>query len=170
MVDYSGIFPIAEYYKKVVVPLGKRFQTYKKDKFVCCLHDDTDPSFGIIQTKDNGEIFHCFGCNAWGNVVDLHKRVSLKYFNKSIDSDRALVELCSIFNIDIKEVPREEEDFDISSVSDRYVRRQLAMRNANTRFDIGDFQRGIVDGKISDKGIPYYNTLLVRMINEYKDS
>lgn len=167
-IDYSKFFPIAEYYEKVVMSIDKRFRIRRKDKFVCCLHDDTDPSLGIIHSKDKGEIFHCFGCNAWGTVIDLHKRVSLKYFNKYIDDERAKVELCNIFGVDISSLPSEVVDIDISSVADKDIRKQLAMAEAMKRFNISDFQNKIIEGKLKNKGIPYYNTLLVTMLNEFK--
>ena len=165
-VDYGEYFPIAEYYKKVVVPLDKRFRNIRKDKFVCCLHDDTDPSLGIIHSKDKGEIFHCFGCNAWGNVVDLHKRVSLKYFNKYIDEDRAVKELSDIFGINYKDLPSTEDA--LVNDEDKDIRKQLAMREAMNSFDSAYFQQKIIEGKLEGKSIPYFNTLLVRMIDSEK--
>lgn len=165
-IDYGEFFPIVDYYEKVVMPIDKRFLKRSKDKFVCCLHDDTDPSLGIIHSKDKGEIFHCFGCNAWGTVVDLHKRVSLRYFNKHIDEDRAILELCEIFGVNLSDLPNSSNE----NIEDNDIRKQLAMKNAMNTFDIAHFQHKLVEGKIEGKSIPYFNTLLVRMIDEYKKS
>ena len=166
MVDYGEYFPLSEYYERVVVPLSSRFTKNKKGMYVCCLHEDTDPSLGIIQSKGKGEIFHCFGCNAWGTVVDLHKKVSLKYFNKHIDDDRAIKELCKLFGVDESKVLG--TGINAESVEDKYIRRQLALAESMNRFDLGHFQRKIIEGKLEGRGIPYYNTLMVRMIDEYK--
>lgn len=166
-IDFGDYFPIEEYYDKVVKPIDKRFNTSKNGKFICCLHDDKDPSLGIIHNKSKGEVFHCFGCNAWGTVVDLHKRVSLKYFRKSIDDNMAIRELCDLFGVDYKSLQLEETpSFD--SVADKDIRKELAMREALNRFGIDDFREGIIQGKIEGRGIPYFNSLLVMMINEMK--
>lgn len=166
-VNYSEYFPLREYYEKVVMPINKRFRVTKGDKFICCLHDDTDPSMGIIHSKKKGEIYHCFGCNSFGTVVDLHKRVSLKYFNKMLDDDSAKRDLCRIFDIDYKTLPR-EDDYTIENIGDKDVRKELAMREALNKFDISDFRDRFIEGKIEGKGVPYFNSLMVRMINEVK--
>lgn len=165
VVDYGEFFPINEYYEKVVMPLNKRFKLVKKDKYVCCLHNDTDPSLGIIHSKSKGEMFHCFGCNAWGTVIDLHKKVSLKYFHKNLDDEQAKRELCSIFGVAYKDLPS-EQDLDLSKVGDKDVRKELAMREALDRYDISDFRSNIIAGKLEGKGVAYFNTLVIRMIDE----
>jgi len=165
-VDYSKYFPMREYYEKVVLPLDKRFKPQKRGMYICCIHDDTDPSLGVINTK-KGEVYHCFGCNAWGNILDLHKRVSLKYFNKRLDDVLCKRELCNIFNIDYNSLPR-EDDYNIEDVKDKNIRKELAMRDALSRFDISDFRNGFIEGKMEGKGVGYFNTLLIRMINEVK--
>lgn len=166
-IDYSKYFPIRDYYEKVVMPINKKFRVTKGDKFICCLHDDTDPSMGIIKSKKKGEIFHCFGCNSWGTVIDLHKRVSLKYFNKRLDDDLAKRELCEIFNIRYEALPK-EDDYKFENIQDKSVRKQYAMAEALNRFDIADFKNDFIEGKIEGKNIPYFNTLMIRMISELK--
>lgn len=163
-IDYGKWFPIEEYYEKVVIPLDSRFKKRKKGMFVCCFHDDTDPSLGIIYSKDKGEIYHCFGCNAWGNIIDMHKKVSRKYFRKSIGDERAIKELCEIFNVDPSELPKVTN---VEDITDKEVRKQLAIAEAMNHIDVGYFQNKIIEGKMENKGIPYYNTLLIRMIDEY---
>ena len=164
-IDYGKYFPISEYYEKVVMPINKRFKLVKKEKFVCCLHSDTDPSLGIVHSKTKGEMYHCFGCNAWGNVIDLHKKVSLKYFKKNIDDEQAKRELCSIFGVSYKDLPS-EVGYDLSKVGNKDVRRELAMREAMDRYNIADFKSDIIRGKIEGKSVSYYNSLVIRMIDE----
>lgn len=168
-VDYGKYFPISDYYEKVLMPLNSKFRVRKNDKFVCCLHDDNDPSLGVIYSKNKGERFHCFGCNAWGNVITLHKRVSLKYFGKNIDDDLARKELCDLFGVDLMKLPSEDDINGFEGIEDKDIRKELAVKNALNRFDIYDFKDKIVEGKINGKGIAYFNTLLVMMINESKD-
>ena len=161
-INYSVFFPLKEYYEKVVMPIDKKFRVTKADKFICCLHDDKDPSMGIIKSKKKGEIFHCFGCNSWGTVIDLHRKVSLKYFNKRLDDEAVKRELCAIFGVDYGLLPKEE--YSLENSKDKEIRKELAMRDALSRFDIHDFRSKFIEGKMENKGIGYYNTLLVNMI------
>ena len=162
-IDYSKYFPIREYYIRVVMPIDKRFRVTKGGKFICCLHNDTDPSMGIIYSKKKGEIFHCFGCNSYGTVIDLHKKVSLKYFNKRLDDNGAIRSLCEIFGVDYKSLPKEDE-YSINSEKDRYIKKELAIKESLSKFDISDFRYKFIEGKMEGKGIPYFNSLLVTMI------
>lgn len=163
-VDYSKYFPMREYYEKVVMPLNTKFKKSKGDKLVCCLHEDTDPSLGIISSKKKGELFHCFGCNSWGDILVLHKRVSLKYFSKSIDDELCKRELCKIFGVDYNSLPK--EDYVIDNVRDKDIRKELALREALDKFDISDFRSSFIRGKIEGKGVDYFNTLLITMVSE----
>lgn len=165
-IDYSKYFPIKDYYEKVVMPLDKKFRKTKGDKFVCCLHDDTDPSLGIISSKKKGELFHCFGCNSWGDIIVFHKRVSLKYFGKSLDDELCKRELCELFGVDYNSLPK--EDYVIENIRDKNIRKELAMREALDKFDISDFRNSFIEGKMENKGVDYFNTLLIRMVSEVK--
>lgn len=163
-IDYSVYFPLSDYYEKVLIPVNSKFKVVKGDKRICCVHDDNDPSLGAIKKKGY-EIYHCFGCNFWGNIIDLHKRVSYKYFKKVLTDDEAKRDLCRIFNVNYNTLPKEEVD-DLNSIADKDIRKEVAMRRAMEKFDIGDFDRGIIEGKIEGRGIAYFNTLLVRVIAE----
>ncbi|MGV3076353.1 CHC2 zinc finger domain-containing protein [Clostridium baratii] len=165
-IDYSRFFPIKDYYEKVVMPLDKKFRHTRKGKFVCCLHDDTDPSLGIIKSKKKGEIYHCFGCNSWGDIINFHKRVSLKYFGRRLDDELCKRELCNIFGIDYAILPKEE--YVIENVRDKDIRKELAMRDALGKYNIADFREDIITGKMEGKGIGFFNTILIKMVAEVK--
>ena len=166
-INYSEYFPIRAYYEKVVMPLSKKFRVTKGDKFICCLHDDTDPSMGIIHSKNKGEIFHCFGCNSYGTVIDLHKRVSLKYFNKRLDTELAKRELCGVFGIPYDSLPK-EEDYKISNVGDKDVRKAIAFNDSLKKYTVSDFKSDFISGKMEDKGVSYFNSLLIRTLDRVK--
>lgn len=163
---YKDYFPILDYYKKIVVPINSKRFWVKSDKMmVCPLHDDVNPSMGIIIGKDGDEIYHCFGCNKWGNVVDLHKKVSRKFFKKYYSDEDALKDLCKIFN-----VPFEKVNIEINNiVEDEDVRRELALNKAIDKFDISDFREKFIEGKLQKKSIGYFNTLTMMMINALKE-
>lgn len=167
-IKYSDYFPIKDYYEKVVMPLDKKFRHTRKDKFICCLHEDTDPSLGIVHSKSKGEIFHCFGCNSWGTIIDLHKRVSLKYFGRRLDDELCKRELCNIFGINYNTLPK--EDYCIDSCRDKDVRKELALRDSYNKFTISDFKDGIIEGKMEGKGIGFFNTLLIQMLDSFKNN
>lgn len=167
IMDYSSYFPLGEYYRRVVFPLGSRFRVSKRGMYVCCLHDDHDPSLGILRSKKGGEVFHCFGCNAWGNVIDLHKKVSLKYFGRVLDDELCRRELCSIFGIEYSSLPALGVSSSVDN-TDRSIRREMALRESLDRYSVADFRADIIAGKVGGRGIDYFNSSLVRLIDSFK--
>ncbi len=162
--NYKKYFPVEEYYRRVVIPLNpNRFHYGSGDKMVCPLHDDHDPSLGVIETK-SGEVCHCFGCGAWCDVVDLHMRVSKIYKKKYLDRDEARKDLCNIFHVKLEELP-EEGDSDGKATDER--REDLIVENMS-KFDISDFRYRVLDGKLKKKKIGYFNALMMSMIWESK--
>lgn len=160
--------PIVEYYKKVVVPVNPKRYWVKNDKMmVCPLHDDVNPSMGVIRSKDGKESYHCFGCNAWGSVVDLHRRVSKRLYNRYLSEDDAIKDLCRLFGLDYGEVSSSNNQADMF---DEDIKKDTAMQEAMDNFDISDFRNMILQGKVEKKGVAYYNTLVMIMINQIKNS
>ena len=160
--NYSSYFSMIDYYKKVVVPVNKLRYWVKSDKMmVCPLHDDINPSMGIITDKDGNELFHCFGCNRWGNIVKLHKEVSKRLFKRYLSEEESLKDLCRIFNISYNDVFTETIE-----VVDDGIRSELALRDALDKFDISDYRIMFIKGKVQKKSVAYFNTLTMMMINE----
>lgn len=163
--NYNKYFPIDEYYKKIVVPINpNRYRTKSDKMFVCPVHNDHDPSLGIIRSKD-GDICHCFGCNFWGNVVELHQRVSKRHFKKYLSEEEAVRDLCKIFKVDFEELPKE----DLNSNINRGTRQELELEKSMERFDIGDFQRLLYEGKKKKKSIGYFNAVIMTMVDSCKE-
>lgn len=164
---YKDYFPIVEYYRRVVIPVNPKRYWVKSDKMmVCPLHDDINPSMGIMLDTEGNELYHCFGCNRWGNVVDLHKKVSRQLFRKYLSDEESLKDLCRIFSVPYDEVslPTKSESEDVD------VRRDIAIREAMGKFDISDFRRMMTEGKVKKKRVAYFNTLTMIMVNEIKQS
>jgi hypothetical protein len=44
----------------------------KNNKCLCPFHADKDPSLGL---DDKRNIFHCFGCNAKGDIIEFKRRM-----------------------------------------------------------------------------------------------
>lgn len=161
--DYGKYFPIVDYYSRVVMPLNSKFKingTGSKSHMICPLHNDTDPSLGIVSSS-KGELFHCFGCNSWGNVIDLHRKISKKYLNKYLTEIEATRDLCRLFDVDYKSLPKETESTSVQELSD-----DDAISKSLYEFSYSDFSDGILVGKGAGKGIGYFNTLLARMLHE----
>lgn len=95
---------IEQYYNEYIVPLDtKRFRAFNNGSTsICPLHDDTDPSFGVINDrhKKGVKIFHCFGCGRTGSVIDLHRSIQMIYHNNDLDQKEAMIDLCRLYNID----------------------------------------------------------------------
>lgn len=163
-VNYSKYFPVEDYYEKVVIPINPRRFRVVGDKMICPLHDDHDPSLGVIRKKDGNELCHCFGCNYWGNVVRLHQSIRKKYFNKYITPVDSLKELCSMFNVDYNKLPLD----DTSLIEDRDTRQEQELMKSMDSFDIGDFKYLVQEGKRANKGIGYFNALLMTMVSVVK--
>lgn len=165
--NYGDYFPIVEYYKRVVMPIDTQHYFLKGDKMmVCPLHDDVNPSMGIICSKEGKELYHCFGCNSWGDVVDLHQKVTKRLRRRYISKEVALKELCDIFGVDHKLVSKAEEE----SKADVEIRVSEEMLRRIDTFDFADFRNMITDGKLKRKGIPYFNTLMLMMVDTLKGS
>ena len=163
--NYSKYFPVREYYRKYIIPINPNRYRDTSDKMVCPVHDDHDPSLGIIHSKKDGEICHCFGCNFWGNIVELHQRVNRRLFKKYLSEEEAIKDLCRIFKIDYNTLPKEVSTKDL----EKGLRQEIALNEALEGFDIGDFKQMIIEGKRNKKGITYFNTLMMIAINELKE-
>lgn len=166
MANYSKYFPILEYYRLFVQPLNYKRYKIKNDKMmVCPLHNDHDPSMGIMENKNRGEIYHCFGCGSWGDVVDLHIGVMKRLKGIYMSREEALKDLCRIFSIDYSSIPKETDN----SSEDKEILQEIALVEAMDRFDVSDYRNLFLEGKKKRKGIAYFNTLTMIMINELKE-
>lgn len=162
--NYSKYFPIEEYYQKVVTPIDRKYRFGSSGKLLCPVHDDKNPSMGIIREKDGKEIVHCFGCGFWGDVVQLHQRVCSRLLKKYLSADEAIRDLCSIFGVDYSIIPKETDGVS----QDKDIRVEVGIQKAQEKFDISDFTYMFREGKLQKKGVPYFNTLLMTMVSEVK--
>lgn len=163
--NYNKFFPIEEYYSKVVIPINPQRYKIKSEKaFVCPVHNDHDPSLGLIHSK-NGDICHCFGCNFWGDVVQLHQRVCKRHFKKYLSEEEAVQDLCRLFSVNYDDIPKEG----LENIKDKGARQEVALNEAIENFDIGDFQRLIYEGKVQKRPIGYFNAVVMTMVDSCKE-
>ena len=164
--DYSKFFPILEYYRRVVEPMNPRRYKMKGEKMmVCPLHNDHDPSMGIMLNKKRGEIFHCFGCGRWGDVVELNVGVRQRLQGIYMTYDESLRDLCRVFDVDYDSLPKP----DINTDASKEIMQEIALTEAMERFDVSDYRELYLEGKRKKKSIAYFNTLTMIMVNEVKE-
>lgn len=115
--DVSGNFVcnMSDYYERFVKPLGVKFRNgylALGREAICPLHDDHDPSLGVIKSKKikGVLIYHCFGCGSSGTVIRFHQRVELLYHNRKLSVDDACRELCQMFDIPIPNMEELADD------------------------------------------------------------
>lgn len=164
--DYSKYFSVIDYYERFVIPLNPSRYKVKSDKMmVCPCHNDHDPSLGIVHTKD-GELVHCFGCNFWGDIVKLHQRVNKRLLKKYLSEEEALKDLCRVMGVDYNKLPKESPEGEAVGSENADLRQELELEKALDRFDLQDFKHMILEGKRNKKGVAYFNTLMMIMVNE----
>lgn len=69
-------------------------------KDCCPLHGEDTPSFFYIPDR---KMFHCFGCEAKGSVVDLHYQLELKK-NPNYKKSRAVLDLAKMYEVEIPNI------------------------------------------------------------------
>jgi len=172
--DGSHLITISEYYIKKVSPLASKFRISVPDlgskKGVCPLHEDVGPSFGVLNGRDGRERFNCFGCQSFGHVVDLHKRIAFDYERRKLTAAEAAYELLTIFNIDKEIVEKSVRklgdllETDNTSVEER--RRKQARELVWEKYTAEDFRKDIVNGQLAGKSAAYFNSALHRITDE----
>ncbi len=164
MADYSSYFPILEYYRLFVQPMNpSRYKIKNEKMMVCPLHNDHDPSMGIMESKSRGEVYHCFGCGSWGDVVDLHIGVMKRLKGIYMSYDEALRDLCRLFSVNYEDISKSSE-----KEEDSQILQEIALEEAMERFDVSDYRELFLEGKRKKKSIAYFNTLTMIMVNELK--
>lgn len=109
---------IPDYYDRYIRPLDKRFKDYslKGSKLViCCFHDDTDPSLGLIRHRflTDVKVYHCFGCGSSGTVIRMHQIIQEMYHNVRLTEEEACRDLSRLFNIPLDQFNvRAEDDYE----------------------------------------------------------
>lgn len=159
---------IAEYYDKYIKPLDKRFEDSSlvlNRTAICPLHDDTDPSLGLInhRHKKGVRIYHCFGCGLSGTIVRLHQLVEFKFNKRNLTDKESAEDLCRLLGIDLSKV----ELADDSRTESSYVKKLRAVKNFTEVYSIRDYERDLLSARKSsnlDEMIRRVNSANVKMI------
>ena len=97
LLEYFNTYVVGEItignHRQVVKPIQKGGST------ICPLHAETDASFKVFQ-KNGLTLFHCFGCNVGGSVVDLYRRIEGQKKGVSMSKDDAARSLLSLYGFE----------------------------------------------------------------------
>lgn len=131
------VISVEAYYDRYVKILDKKFENgslYVNKTVLCCFksHGDTDPSFGIMNHRSykGVKLYHCFGCNATGDVIRLHQRIQKDYYNRGLTDTEACRELCKMFGVAIPTVTNLEQEYERSY--DRNMKKVLSSMHVYT--------------------------------------
>lgn len=123
-----------------IIDYASSFMTIKKNGknyMACCpFHNEKTPSFSIDRDK---QLFHCFGCGASGNFVQLVMRL------EGLDYKDALQQLAERVNIKIPETGKRESDAVTRKKDSILEMNKIAARffyDALTNFETGKDARG----------------------------
>lgn len=165
---------IPDYYERYVKPLEKRFFEYNfygSKTVICCFHNDTDPSLGLINHRflSDVKIYHCFGCGTSGTVIRMHQVVQETYFKRVLTTDEACKELASLFNISL-------DDFDDIAEDDyegKYVSMLKRINKLQSTYTSTEFSRDLLDLRKNqslseDDKLRLVNVEIVKMVATQK--
>lgn len=134
---------VVDYYNEYVRGLSGKFrerELTENNTVICPLHDDHDPSLGVLNPGKGNEKFHCFGCGKTGDLVDLHKRVEKIWKHRDISREEARKELESLFGVDVGCEGGGGNNENVSALNAKIDR-------ASKEYGFGDFQRGLAVAK-----------------------
>ena len=116
---------------------------------ICPLHAETDASFKVFK-KNDLVLFHCFGCDCGGTVVDLFRRIEIQKRGITYSKDDAAKNLLRLygFDVDIEEVVKEVDP--LKEALEKV--RGFSDGNINKTFNIGVFKRE--NNRINEMVVP----------------
>lgn len=180
-------YTIKEFYEKYLLDMevldsdiGKKIKKYSngfndKDMAICPLHNDHDPSFGLIKSKKYKGVLvgHCFGC---GRVVDVI-RLNQQLINKGLihreyySGNQVVTYLESAkFLAEEKNLSLDDTEAESLDMDNIQIQRELSIRKSRDKYSIRDFQNDLLAIRISNYStsnkINMINRSLVRILNE----
>lgn len=105
---------LVDYFNKYVAGIKPKVETMNVGSAtICPLHDETDASFHIF-VKNGKLLYKCFGCNAGGTVVSLHRAIENQYHSKKLSKEEAAIDLLKLYGYveEVKQVQKKQTVFD----------------------------------------------------------
>ena len=137
---------IPDYYERYIKPLDKKFSEYNfygSRTVICPLHNDTDPSMGLINHRflTDVKIYHCFGCGASGTVIRLHQFIQDLYHSRKLTEDESCKELADLFGISLSDFDDiAEDDYD-----GKYVAMLKRIHKLQKSYTIREYSQSLID-------------------------
>lgn len=172
--DEGIVVNIADYYSQYIQHLEKKYGEYSlhgSKLVVCPLHNDNDPSFGLINHRflKGVKMYHCFGCSKSGNVIRLHQLVQSKFYGRTLAEKDACIELAKMYELPIddflKNVP-DDEDFE-----SKYLNTKKHIDELKNSYTSQDFYYDLQKAKelgVNDRTLHLLNSASVKMIATVK--
>lgn len=95
---------IKQYYDTYIKPINpNRYKEFNgKNLAVCPLHNDNDPSMGIVFDKrmKSKQRYHCFGCGANGDIVKLHQEILKRTNVKVLTYEESAKDLALLYHLE----------------------------------------------------------------------
>lgn len=110
---------IPDYFKEIIIPeLSDYYSLYTVDfdykpTALCPIHDENTPSFRYFEETNS---YYCYGCQAGGDIINLHERFMEVSFNKKPNFIETVKFLYDYFiignrtNTIAREIKSEQED------------------------------------------------------------
>lgn len=141
---------IPDYYERYIKPLDKRFENYSfyaSRTVLCPLHDDNDPSLGLISHRfyDGVKIYHCFGCGMSGTIIRLHQLIQDMYHGNKMTDEEACKDLASLFGVSLDDFTELAED----DYEGRYLQKLKKIDKLKDAYTLNDFSRALLDARKS---------------------
>lgn len=145
---------IPDYYERYIKPLDKRFSEYSLHSsrtVICPLHDDTDPSLGLINHRflTDVKIYHCFGCGASGTIIRLHQFIEELYHGRRLTEQESCNELADLFGISLEDFEEiADDDYD-----GKYVAMLKRINKLKNSYTIKTFSAELLNIRSSDMSL-----------------
>lgn len=137
---------LPDYYRLFVMPLDEKFTYFylsPTQLALCPLHDDHDPSLGLIKDKQHEGvyIYHCFGCGKTGNIIRFHQFIESLYHNRELTIKESCFDLCKLFDIPEPDL----NTFDDDDYEAMYTSKLRRVRKVSRGYTSTDFSRELLD-------------------------
>ncbi|MGB9679909.1 MAG: DNA primase [Thermoanaerobacteraceae bacterium] len=142
----------------------------KDFKGLCPFHHEKTPSFSVSQEK---QLYHCFGCNAGGNVITFVMDIENISFIEAVEmlAERAgiKIEQSNLTEAEYKKKKLKEEIFNINRLAAIYFYKNLRSKKGRLAFDYL-IRRGLNENTIKAFGLGYADTDEDSLVRYFKDN
>lgn len=141
-------------YGQKIIDKPYRLGFNKHNMAICPLHDDTDPSLGLIKDRKNKKILlcHCFGCGATANAIRFYQRLINLRKIKSELKPHEVMTYSGALKILATKVGVSEKDVveRVLDPNDIIMTREIKLIRNMRKYNIRDFENALLSLRMSD--------------------